>query len=77
MYHDLVIQVSEQKGSDNETCFTVPNSFCQSLEFIASNLQNCPHNITIVLDSQVLLHHQLLLITVNFWQSKEGISQAK
>ena len=59
VYQDLVIQVSEHKGSDNETCFTVPNSFCQSLEFIASNLQNYSHNITIVLDSRVLLRNQV------------------
>ena len=59
VYQDLVIQVSEHKGSDNETCFTVPNSFCQSLEFIASNLQNYSNNITIVLDSQVFLRNQV------------------
>ena len=59
MYHDLVIQVSERKGSDNETCLTVPDSFCQSLEFIASYLQNYSRNITIMLDSQIFLRNQV------------------
>ena len=66
MYHDLVIQISERKGSDNETCLTVPNSFCQSLEFITSHLQNYSRNITILLDSQILLRNQVTFNNSDF-----------
>jgi hypothetical protein len=59
MYHDLVIQVSKQKGSDNETCLTAPDSFCQSLEFITTYLQNYSRNITILLDSKILLRTEV------------------
>ena len=67
MYHDLVIQVSEYKGSDNKTCLTGPNSYCKSLEFVASNQQYYSHNIiTIVLDSHVHLQNQVIFNNSEF-----------
>ena len=59
MYHDLVIQVSERKGSDNKTCLMAPDSICQSLEFIVTYLQNYSRNITILLDSKIPLRNEI------------------
>jgi hypothetical protein len=59
MYHDLVIQVSEWKGSDNKTCLKAHDSFCQTLEFIATYLQNYSRNVTILLDSKILLRNEV------------------
>jgi hypothetical protein len=59
IYHDLVIQVSEWKGSDNKTCLIAHDSFCQSLEFIATYLQNDSRSVTILLDSKTLLRNQV------------------
>ena len=66
MYHDLVIQVSEQKGNDNKTCLIAPDSICQSLEFIFTYLQNYSRNITILLDSMILLRNEVTLNNSEF-----------
>jgi hypothetical protein len=61
MYHDLVIQVSERKGRTiKHACMTAPDSFCQSLEFIATYLQNYSRNVTILLDSKTLLPNEII-----------------
>ena len=66
MYHDLVIQVSERKGNDNKTCLIAPDSICQSLEFVFTYLQNYSRNITILLDSMILLRNEVTLNNSEF-----------
>ena len=82
MYHNLVIEVNEQKGSDNETCLTISDSFCQSLEFITIIIVSykiAPGTLQLcwILRYSKTYGIKLLSTTVNFSLLKEGISQAK
>ena len=71
--HGRVLHV-HKLGNDVEECLlgsyyqnhSQPNQFCHSIEFIAKELGNNNHNITIVLENQIQIRYQIIFKDYDF-----------